>query len=58
MERDEMKRLCGINNAARIYSQLQRDYAKVCNYHPPYYTKVCNYHPPHYTKVTITPSLH
>ena len=30
MERDELKRLCGINNSARIYSQLQRDYAKVC----------------------------
>ena len=35
MERDELKRLCGINNSARIYSQLQRDYAKVCNCHPP-----------------------
>lgn len=34
MERDELKRLCGINNSARIYSQLQRDYAKVCNCHP------------------------
>ncbi|XP_065901844.1 epidermal growth factor receptor kinase substrate 8-like isoform X2 [Dysidea avara] len=28
MERDEMKKLIGINNSARIYSQLQRDYAK------------------------------
>ena len=35
MERDELKRLCGIHNSARIYSQLQRDYAKVCNCHPP-----------------------
>ena len=35
MERDELKRLCGINNSARIYSQLQRDYAKVCSCHPP-----------------------
>ena len=44
MERDELKKLCGFNNSARIYSQLQRDYAKVCYYNPPpqFYDEIYN----------------